>query len=67
MDEIDFAQGEIEYALLAHLHSAYQLAPVEATGACLNCGDAVGPQQRWCDSNCRDDWARYHAPARRLA
>jgi RNA polymerase-binding transcription factor DksA len=29
------------------------------SGKCLSCGDTVGNERRFCDSECRDDWAKY--------
>lgn len=29
---------------------------VEATGICLNCGEPVRDDVRWCDVFCRNDW-----------
>lgn len=36
----------------------------QATGACLFCGEIVGPGQRWCNSECRDDWQADRAAGR---
>lgn len=30
----------------------------QATGRCLYCEARVPDGARWCDSDCRDDWAR---------
>lgn len=30
----------------------------QATGVCLSCGEELGPDVRWCDASCRDDWER---------
>lgn len=30
----------------------------EATGYCLNCEARLGPNRRWCDAPCRDDWQK---------
>lgn len=27
-------------------------------GLCLNCGEAVPGDARWCDAHCRDDWEK---------
>jgi hypothetical protein len=34
-----------------------------ATGHCLNCDARLAPKQRWCDSNCRDDWQKLERAA----
>jgi hypothetical protein len=63
MDEVDLAQTEIEHSLRGYLALATNLQAVAGTGACLNCGEPLRPQLRWCDAGCRDDWARCRAQA----
>jgi len=58
MDDADMAQADIELALKGQLSAVSRLDSVAATGACLNCGEALAEGQRWCDSDCRDDWSR---------
>lgn len=29
-----------------------------ATGYCLNCGEILNGERRWCDVSCRDDWEK---------
>ena len=29
-----------------------------ATGYCLNCGEDLKDDRRWCDASCRDDWEK---------
>lgn len=67
MDEVDIAQKEIEHALLDRICAAMKSPNVGATGLCLNCGHKVEQRQRWCDSGCRDDWARLNNATRRLS
>ena len=30
----------------------------KATGYCLECGEAVEDERRWCGPECRDSWQR---------
>lgn len=50
----DRAEKEAPYLIAA---SRKPVGPV-ATGRCLFCDEITGDEQRWCDSACRDDWAR---------
>ena len=29
---------------------------IHGIGMCLNCGDELEGEARWCDAECRDDW-----------
>lgn len=31
---------------------------VEPTGFCLNCGEPLAPDVRWCDRDCQADWEK---------
>jgi len=43
---------------LAVLHArAAAQAPMPASEVCLNCGTPTTSGARWCDADCRDDWA----------
>lgn len=56
-DEADLAQGRME--LEEEIRKKYIAKPTkeaEATGLCLNCGEPVKGEQRWCDVSCRNDW-----------
>lgn len=57
MDEIDRAQERTEQFMN---HSLGKLAATPAlpapTGACFNCQASVSDGERYCDSDCRDDW-----------
>ena len=58
MDYIDQAQLEMEQQLESALKHRAQTLEVRATGSCLNCGEPLPAQQRWCDAVCRDDWEK---------
>ena len=55
MDMVDLAQIQRERLDEFALHVRHPAAP-EATGFCLNCGEPLPAGQRWCDTDCRDDW-----------
>lgn len=54
-DDIDRAQNEVERSLGEALRARKVVGPV-ATGRCLYCDEIVDDEQRWCDSQCRDEW-----------
>lgn len=55
-DEIDRTQERLE--LEEQIKRQYQPVNVEikGTGRCLNCGEPISTDVRWCDSHCRDDF-----------
>lgn len=63
MDDVDLAQTEIEHSLRGYLALATSSQAVAGTGACLNCGEPLRAELRWCDAGCRDDWARSRSHA----
>lgn len=36
---------------------------IEPTGVCLECGEPVQGDMRWCCKDCRDDWQRWNPEA----
>lgn len=60
MDEADAANEHIERERAGLLARRKPSAPV-ASGVCLFCQCQVPRGMRWCDSNCRDDWAKEQA------
>ncbi len=62
-DEADASDARIALELsLAVAAAARALAAApQACGACLWCGAALALTRRWCDADCRDDWARDQA------
>jgi hypothetical protein len=58
MDEIDRA-NERAAEFLAHSIgnvALLQVAVPVGNGLCLNCAEPVDGTERWCDSDCRNDW-----------
>ena len=59
-DEADIgteaSESEREYQM-SEIRRLAEKKEVEATGACLSCGDKVKNKNiRWCSPDCRDDW-----------
>lgn len=42
-------------AALTHRRDTSRV-PRKGIGKCLNCGDPVHDERRWCCAACRDDW-----------
>lgn len=68
-DEIDMAcdreQRDRDLAIAA-ARSRSEVMDIPAVGVCYNCESSVPPGLRYCDKDCRDDWAaRRSAEARR--
>jgi predicted nucleic acid-binding Zn ribbon protein len=55
MDIIDKAQESIEKEDAARF-AARRFVPLQHTGECHNCGDAVDANRVFCDATCRDDF-----------
>lgn len=67
MDEIDKANERAEQFLVHSIACAAkgQALPI-ATGHCFNCSNGLALDERWCDSDCRNDWeARQHKRLRK--
>jgi hypothetical protein len=57
-DDADVANAHIEQELERAIEAARHLgAELPMTGVCLNCEEAV-EAARFCDAECRDDYAR---------
>lgn len=54
-DIIDLANDRAEEILEDALKKAKREALVP-TGRCHNCDETIQPGQRFCDTDCRDDW-----------
>jgi RNA polymerase-binding transcription factor DksA len=63
-DLADLAQIQQE-RLDVHMRKARQPAVPVATGYCLNCGEPLPDDRRWCSVECRNDWQRMDAALRR--
>ena len=55
-DEIDRGNEQAQLILDMNIAKARVGHQIQFTGACHNCGDSVGHQQRFCDVNCRNDY-----------
>lgn len=57
MDDIDRANERDEMLLTAQMNVRKPIGPVP-TGSCLWCEEPMRDKtQRWCDSDCRDDFS----------
>jgi hypothetical protein len=64
MDDIDRAQAAQQIATDAAIRVATQrrtAEPPAASGGRLNCEEPLNEGQRFCDSDCRDDYMRRQA------
>jgi hypothetical protein len=59
MDDADRAQLQEERQHAARIAARAPAGPAPA-GHCLYCGTPLPPGRRWCDADCRDDWAAEH-------
>lgn len=64
MDDIDRAQAQEQMQRDAAIAAA-RAGTALATGHCHHCGRRLGALQRFCDSDCRDDYERIAAARRR--
>lgn len=57
-DLVDQAQKQEEVILDLTLANLRKTGGPRATGACLNCDEPLALGERWCDADCRADWAK---------
>lgn len=55
-DEADVANDYVENEMKRCLSAVNLTREVEPTGECLNCGDTVKGERRWCSAYCTRDW-----------
>jgi RNA polymerase-binding transcription factor DksA len=56
-DDADKTQDRLELEdSIRRKYNARESAPIKGTGYCLNCGEAIRKDWRWCDQYCRDDY-----------
>ena len=58
---MDFSQEQTEYLhekRIADVRSRAGTLDAVATGYCLNCGESLEGDRRFCDADCRDDWQK---------
>lgn len=59
MDDADIAGARQEAEMARKLKAAHEFAPeAQPTGFCLNCGEPLQNDRRWCGPECREDWER---------
>lgn len=57
MDEVDRSEEQVE-AFLKHSIANKRRAAPAYSGRCFNCEQELPEPQRWCDSDCREDWLK---------
>lgn len=55
-DDADKTQDRIELEEALRRREMKNIKYVEGTGFCLNCGEKLNDNRRWCDKDCADDW-----------
>jgi len=55
-DEADVANDFVETEMKRRLSAVNLSREVEPTGECLNCGETVKDERRWCSAHCTRDW-----------
>lgn len=57
-DIVDEANDKAAVLLAATLlnHRRKAIVATPGIGLCLNCGEDVEGERRWCSPDCRDDW-----------
>lgn len=65
-DEIDIASDREQMARDAAIKNASTFnSGLKACGKCLNCGEEIASELRWCDAECRTDFEyRNEEPSR---
>lgn len=60
MDDADRAEKTADFYRHLALNACRTLNAGEsvASGECLNCGEPLTGNQRWCDADCRDDYQK---------
>lgn len=55
-DDADRTQERLELEEAIRRQYRQESAPIKGTGFCLNCGEPIRKDMRWCDQYCRDDF-----------
>lgn len=59
-DDIDRTQERLEIEEMLRRKYASEETSIQGTGQCLNCGDSISKDRRWCNKECADDWEYYN-------
>lgn len=63
-DDVDIASDREQLARDKAIQNIQNKPLVaKSCGACLECGEKLKGDKRWCDNFCRDDWQRWHPEA----
>lgn len=59
-DDIDKTQDRLD--LEEKLRRKYTSSNIDTkgSGVCLNCGEKINKDRRWCNRECADDWEYYN-------
>jgi predicted aldo/keto reductase-like oxidoreductase len=58
-DDADMTQDRLELEEKIRRKYIHRTAnEVDATGYCLNCGEDLPIDKRWCDADCQQDWQK---------
>lgn len=55
-DDADKTQDRLEKEEFLRKRYQKTIRYAESTGHCLNCGEALSDDRRWCDIDCAKDW-----------
>jgi len=58
-DDADLTQERMELEdKIRRQYTQRRTREVNVTGFCLNCGQELPAEMRWCDSDCQQDWQK---------
>jgi hypothetical protein len=55
-DDVDKTQERLELEETIRKQYHKESVPLKGKGHCLNCGEPLKKDLRWCDQHCRDDY-----------
>jgi|688.fasta_scaffold371682_3 RNA polymerase-binding transcription factor DksA len=56
-DDVDKTQERLELEeTIRKRYRKQEATPIKGMGYCLNCGEPIRKDWRWCDQDCRDDY-----------
>ena len=59
-DDADKTQERLELEEMLRRKYASEEVHTQGNGQCLNCGDKITKERRWCSKECADDWEYYN-------